>query len=144
MFVNNFESSKSGIQFATSELIKEGAARNLCPLEQYARINALRQACDAALKQLQDAAVTEALAEYPKALSKEFVHNGLKFQFKRNMTYTFEDVPVWVAKKKSVARAEDVLKARKTELKSLETNLLAKHKDLVPTEVKLSVSFCAE
>lgn len=144
MFVNNFESSKSGIEFATSQLIAEGAARNLCPLEQYARVNALRQACDAALEQLQDAAVKEALAEYPKSESQQFEHNGLTFQFKRNSTYSFEGVPSWELKKVMVDRADAALKTRKKELKAIETVYLAKHPELKPSEIKLSVAFVAK
>lgn len=144
MFVNNFESTKSGIQFATSELLKEGKARNLCPLEQYARVNALRQACDAALKQLQDEAVKEALAEYPKAESTQFVHNGLTFQFKRKQIFNFEGIPSWDVKRALLTRSEEAVKVRKTELKSIETNYLAKHPELKPSEIELSVAFVAK
>lgn len=144
MFVNNFESSKDGIEFAANQLINEGVARNLCPLEQYARVNALRQACDKALKQLQDAAVKEALAEYPKSESQQFEHNGLCFQFKRKQSYSFEGVPKWDNKKEQLTKAEDQVKLRKTELKSIETDYLAKHPELKPVEIELSVAFCAK
>lgn len=144
MFVNNFDSSKSGIQYAAEQLILEGQARNLCPLEQYARVNALRQACDAALKQLQDAAVKEALKLYPKSESSQFEHNGLVFQFKRNQKYCFEGIPSWDIKKELVDRADKALKQRKTELKSVETVYLAKHPELKPTEIELSVAFVAK
>ena len=144
MFVNNFESSKAGIQFAAEQLINEGNARNLCPLEQYARVNALKQACETALKQLQDAAVKEALAEYPKSESQQFEHNGLTFQFKRKQTYCFEGIPKWDNKFAQLDKAAEVVKIRKTELKSIETDYLAKHPDLQPSEIELSIAFCAK
>lgn len=144
MFVNNFESTKDGILFAAEQLIAEGAARKLCPLEQYARVNALRQACDAALKQLQDAAVKEALAEYPKSESQQFTHNGLRFQFKRKQTYSFEGIPKWNNKKEQLTKAEEVVKVRKTELKSIETDYLAKHPEAKPVQIDLSIAFCAD
>lgn len=144
MFVNNFESSKAGIDFAAEQLINEGVARNLCPLEQYARVNALKQACEKALTQLQDAAVKEALDEYPKAESTQFEHNGLVFQFKRKQTYDFEGIPKWDNKKEQLTKAEEVVKVRKTELKSIETDFLAKHPEFKPEQIDLSVAFCAK
>lgn len=144
MFVNNFESSKSGIEFAASQLVAEGQARNLCPLEQYARVNALRQACDAALKQLQDEAVKEALRLYPKSESQQFEHNGLKFQLKRSCTYRFDGLPRWDSKKAQLIKAEEAVKLRKTELKNIEEDVLARNKDMKPEEIHLSVAFCAK
>lgn len=144
MFVNNFESSKAGIAFAAEQLINEGIARNLCPLEQYARVNALKQACDKALTQLQDAAVKEALEKYPKSVSKQFEHNGLCFQFKRKQTYSFEGIPKWDNKKEQLTKAEEVVNVRKTELKSIETDYLAKHPEAKPVQIDLSVAFCAD
>lgn len=144
MFVNNFDSTKDGIDFAANQLINEGVARNLCPLEQYARVNALKQACDKALAQLQDAAVKEALDEYPKSESSQFEHNGLTFQFKRKQTYSFEGIPAWDLKKALLAKAEKVVKDRKTELKAIETVYIAKHPEFKPVEIELSVAFCAK
>lgn len=144
MFVNNFDSTKAGIKYAAAELLNEGRVRNLCPLEQYARVNALRQACDVALRELQDAAVKEALAEYPKSESQQFEHNGLTFQFKRKQTYNFEGIPKWDNKKEQLTKAEEVVKIRKTELKSIETDYLAKHPEHQPSEIELSVAFCAK
>lgn len=144
MFVNNFESSKAGIDFAAEQLLAEGVVRKLCPLEQYARVNALKQACEKALTRLQDAAVKEALAEYPKSESQQFTHNGLRFQFKRKQTYSFEGIPKWDNKKEQLTKAEEVVKIRKTELKSIETDYLAKHSEFKPVQIDLSVAFCAD
>lgn len=144
MFVNNFESSKAGIDFAAEQLIAEGVVRKLCPLEQYARVNALKQACDKALERLQDAAVKEALDEYPKAESSQFEHNGLVFQFKRKQTYNFEGIPAWDLKKSLLTKAEKVVKDRKTELKAIEEVYRTKHPEFKPEQIELSVAFCAK
>lgn len=148
MLTTSIRHTKEGIALASVKLLEEAERLSDCPLTQYAHIVSLRRACEEALKALdadghtlQDRAVLEAQAEYPHAESQQFEHEGLMFQFKRSDTYDFSESNGWIVKAAQVEKANDVLKMRRKSLRAFETDYLARHPELKPVEIDLSVSF---
>lgn len=147
MQTTTIKHTKAGIAEAALKLLAEAERISDCPLTQYAHLVAVRRAAEDALKHVdqsnmtvQDYAVIEAQEEYPHAESQQFEHEGLTFQFKAERHYDFTGYGAWNTKQAQITGLQDKLKVRKTELQSLESDYVARHKP-IPDSIKLSVSF---